>query len=293
MWAGGIAAFVILLCLAQVFVAPKFAPPPAIMPVRNGYDDFVKASSLLAPLDPDWDAIPLARLRPLMASNAPALALVHLGLTRECRTPLAYTPDYFATNDFGRLRNVAVALAADAKVAEADNRFGDAAFDDASIIAFGRESARGGLLIHSLVQIAIVSLGVKPLQRETPRLTAEESRRCLRLLQKSESDAEPFNRIRKREEIYAETIDPIKVRLLRVPLRLLGRDPVLATARKTEIRLKAQSLTLLNLEAALAAQAFQMENGRAAAGWNDLVPAYLPAIPTNPVLTQPLSFGAW
>src|SRR5438270_12491601 len=135
-------------------------PPRTPLPNPNGYDDFVKAGQ--AVLGTVWDFPTLDRdsLDALVSTNAEALGLLRLGLTRQCSMPT----DSALTNDAGRISQLAdmkqlvELLAAEGRLREIENRPADAARSYTDAIRFGNEMSRGGFLINRLVGIACESI---------------------------------------------------------------------------------------------------------------------------------------
>src|SRR5262245_21166679 len=69
-------------------------PSPVVLPSPNGYDDIVKAGAMQVVLQGDYRQLTEPELRQLVASNAPALALLRTGLSRECRVPVEASQGY-------------------------------------------------------------------------------------------------------------------------------------------------------------------------------------------------------
>ena len=81
--AAGILALAALLMLA--FLGIDRNPPAPPLPVPNGYDDFLKASVVMSgDLMSDTSGFDRAAVQALVSTNAEALRLVRLGLTRNC-----------------------------------------------------------------------------------------------------------------------------------------------------------------------------------------------------------------
>jgi hypothetical protein len=62
--------------------------------------------------------------------------------------------------------------------------------------------------------------------------------------------------------------------------------------RGVETKDIAAQLVLLKIEASLASHAFELDRGRPATNWTDLVPTYLPSIPDDPATGASLTFPA-
>ena len=147
---------VLLVVAAIVFTLSQPAPPPTPLPQPNGYDDFVKAGAMITDNASDYRSMNQVELRAFVTNNAEALKLVRTGLGRECRVPL----DYSATNDtnirnLSVLKRLAFCLTAEGRLAEMENRPADAAEAYLAVIRLGVAISQGGLIIDSLMDIAI------------------------------------------------------------------------------------------------------------------------------------------
>ncbi len=292
--ASGVVVATVLLVLT-LFAGGKPPPIDGPLPQPNGYDDLVAAGKLLSTSTADWEDFNNERLRGVLAENQPALTLARQGLAKKCQVPMAYSEEYFAQHvmDIAKMKAIAMALAADGKAAEIANREGDAAKDYATIIKLGVESARGGVLIHRLVDIAIESIGVKHLKAVTSRLTAGECRQCLQILEGAAADQDSFAIVCRREKRFNETAGSFRERIVQGILRLAGRDDMAAIMKKIVPKDIACRRALVEMEGSLAGRAFELENnGRVPKGWEDLAPAYLPGVPNDPTTNGPLPFAA-
>jgi len=106
-------------------------PPPdpsVVLPHPNGYDDFQKAIAAYQGPTPDVSKADLEELRTHVEGNREALQLVRVGLGRQCRVPVQYTESYRdrVMQELAELKGLALALKAEGKVAEEDNRLGEA-----------------------------------------------------------------------------------------------------------------------------------------------------------------------
>ena len=174
-------------------------PPNPPLPSPNGYDDFVKAGLALtggASGYSDWNE---EKLRRIAIEKAELLRLVRLGLTRECRVPNDYSPTFLTARvtEFISFKEVAFGFAIEGKVAELDNRMGDAAKSYLDAIFFGNESSRGGVLISRLVGTACEGIGLNNLQKLSNKLSAKECRDSVRFLES----------IDKKRELVSETLN--------------------------------------------------------------------------------------
>src|ERR1700731_3543575 len=72
--------------------------PVVPLPNPNGYDDFVKAGAMLSGKTSDYNTMTKEELRALVLTNEEPLKLSRVGLSRECRVPDDYSPDYITRN---------------------------------------------------------------------------------------------------------------------------------------------------------------------------------------------------
>src|ERR1700677_2697324 len=123
---------VVLANLIIVFVVVLGAlqpAPPRPMPNPNGYDDFVKAGTMLADKTSDYSTMKQPELAALVATNADAIKLLRIGLSRECRLPDDYSSNYFdrVLSELADQRQLALNLCAEGRLASMQNRTNDAA----------------------------------------------------------------------------------------------------------------------------------------------------------------------
>src|ERR1035438_8480104 len=175
---------ILLVVIAMVFTFSQPSPPRAPLPQPNGYDDFVKAGGMVTDNAFDYRTMSQEELRAFVTKNAEALKLVRTGLGHDCRMPL----DYSATNPTN-IRNLSIikrldfAVMAEGRLAELENRPADAAEAYLAVIRLGCAMSQGGLIIDSLVDIAIESIGTSGMQRLTLTLDAKQCREAAAVLE--------------------------------------------------------------------------------------------------------------
>jgi len=188
-----------VLIFAALVVALLYqpAPPAVVLPNPNGYDDFIKAGQELTGDPYSYrDGGGEKVLCTFVANNAEPLRLVRTGLKRDCRVPLEYSQSYLTTHitRLALLKRLAQTQAAEGNLAQMEHRYGDAARAYLDTIRLGHESTRGGVLIDSLVGIAIEALGSTPLQPLVSRLNAKNVVKPSRLWRLSKTNE---NRLRR------------------------------------------------------------------------------------------------
>jgi hypothetical protein len=266
-------------------------PPPAPpLPNPNGYDDFVKAGSLIPANAGDYASLSPEGLRALVSANAEALRLVRTGLARPCVMPLQRA----GTNVNGILlkltgmKRVVQLLAAEGRLRESDNRLADAASSYLDAIRFGNESSRGGPLIARLVGVACESIGGSRLASLAPRLTPAEARPILDQLVKLDRDRVTWEEVLQSERRFARAQLRQYNPLAQIALRWASfRSKSMDKAGAKHDYVVARE-RLLAVELAL--QCYRSDRQRPPARLEELVPAYLPGVPQDPFSGLPLAY---
>lgn len=276
----GIAVVVLLAAGAIMLVAiDNRIPPASPLPNPNGYDDLAKA----------WQLVILTReeatnhdtLQALVSTNAEALRLVRLGLSRPCAVPT----DAFIANmgnnsgDLIGLRSLARLLHAEGRLAELNNRPVDAAGSYLDTVRLGTATSHGALLINRLVGIACEGMGSMALIKLLPKLTYDQMRPLVRELEQMDRDTAAWPEVIGNENRFVRT----HLGSYRNPIRLavdlwLGRDVHRAGAERHG--LAAARLRLLATELAL--RSYRCDHGIPPGNLQQLVPKYLQQVPSDP-----------
>ena len=284
-----------MLLLLTLVVGRKPPPIDEPLPKPNGYDDLVAAGRLLPSSTADWLDLGTDQLRAVLISNRESLRLAREGLSKKCQVPVGYSNQYIAEHtvlELPKMKDLAFALEAEAKLAEAENRKGDAARDYALIVELGAESGRGGYLIHCLVDMAIESIGASRLKTALPTLDAQQCRQCLQVLEKADADRDSFEKFSLRERRFSQSAGTFGERLQETGMRLIGRGEVTIGINMTRPKYLAARKRVLDVETLLATRAFALDHGHAPTRWGDLVPGYLRNIPMEPGTNEPMSVDA-
>jgi hypothetical protein len=160
---------VLMLVLVVTFVVAALAlalftmggtPVLPPLPNPNGYDDFVKANKAVTGDVGNFPSLDRESLSSLISTNAEALRLIRLGLTRQCSLPTeSVVTNFPGRNEFAGIRHLAQLLAAEGWLRELENRPADAALSYAEVIHLGNEVSKGGVIVNRLTGIAIEGLG--------------------------------------------------------------------------------------------------------------------------------------
>ena len=272
-----VAVLLVVAALVLTLIQPTPAPPP--LPKPNGYDDLVEAGRMLADNTSDFATMGEADLRVLVGKNANALKLARTGLSRACQVPLDYSaanPAYLT--NLAVLKRLAQGLAAEGRLLELDGRPADAADAYLTAVRLGTASAQGGLLIDTLVGIAIEAIGTAHLEKLAATLDAKQCRQAAAALESCEARREPITTVLKRERTWARRAYGLKGLIARlVMFKSVRQSEQLTVARVGALQSRERFLLIQ-----LASRAYELEKGERPKTLGELVPAYLKTIPQNP-----------
>ena len=109
------------LVIVFVVVLGAFESAPSKpLPNPNGYDDFVKAGTMLSGKASDYSTMTQTELVTLVGTNAEALKLLRVGLSRECRVPNDYSSRYInrVLFELSSQKELALTLCAEGRLGE-------------------------------------------------------------------------------------------------------------------------------------------------------------------------------
>jgi hypothetical protein len=251
------------------------------LPNPNGYDDFLQAAAALTGDIGNSSTLDHDGLRALVSTNAEALRLLRLGLTRNCSVPTdsAMTNVAGMVTDLPRLKSLARLLAEEGRLAELEGRYGDAAHSYIDVIRFGNEMSRGGFIITRLVGIACEAIGQTPLSKLVPRLSLDEGRWVVGELEKIDNNQVKWEDVRRSENRF------VRYQLgqsFNVVTWATTRWSAWRSRQRAEMRDKRIVAHLRLLTVELALRGYLSQQGRAPTGLEELVPKYLQWAPTDP-----------
>jgi hypothetical protein len=276
------AVVVVMLGIAiLLLISTGPAPPSPPLPNPNGYDDLLKAGQALVGKLFDADQFDHNGLRALVATNAEALRILRVGLSRSCAGPTD------ATNTVAGMRSLALLLAAEGRLAELENRTADAARSYLDAIHLGSEVSRGGSIINRMVGIACEAIGCLPLVKLLPSLTCEQMRPILTELKRIDENIVRWPEVLENENRFARAAmrkqpNPVPWVLEFWQVRNIRK------AAATEHDLAAARLRLLFTELAL--RAYKCDHGSGPTDLANLVPNYLRRLPTDPFSSHPFIY---
>ena len=272
--------FVFLLCLLFFWEAEPLPPIPPL-PNPNGYDNLVKAGTIVSNGFGDYEELPLSSLRELLTNNAEAFQLARTGLQQQCRVALDYSTDQSKhLGELAALKRMALAFVAAGYLAEKENRSGEAARFYMNTINLGIKSARGGVIMDQLVGIALEAIGTKHLQRLVPQLDAKSCKETVATLETVDSQKQTWNQVMQQERDWSRRTFPgIRYEIARLTT---GRS-LDAAFRSANQKFDAQQIKTRQLMIDLAARAYELDKGHPPANLTDLVPDYFKTIPLDPL----------
>jgi hypothetical protein len=278
----------VLIALAVFILIGRTASPPPL-PNPNGYDDFLKASVALSGDVNNARTLEHDDLRALVSTNAESLRLLRLGLTRDCCLPTesAMTNLTGVLADLSNLKSVARLLEEEGRLAELENRNGDAAHSYVDVIRLGNEISRGGFVINRLVGIACEAIGATPLAKLVPKLKPDEARSAIAELQRMDEARVTWAEVQRNEDRFtryqlSKQFNPITW----VMTRLQGWRSIQRAKMKHNKVIAHERLLLVEL----ALRIYKSEQGRAPKALELLVPSYLQRVPIDPFGDGPVIY---
>ena len=286
----GLVVIANLVLLLIVILGAFGSPPPKPLPNPNGYDDFVKAGKMVSGNAGDYSNMTPEQLASLVATNAEALKLVRIGLSRECRVRNDYTNkfmDYYLDYLAGQKR-LALNLCAEGRLAVMQKRTNDAVQSFLDAERFGIECCRGGVMISKLVGIACESLGRSGLRPLADNLDAEQSRKIAQTLASLDTKEDSLKDCLEQERDFAGRTGTIMQKLAALILYRQHQKMIANFTAKFQKNQRERRLLVIDA----ATRAYALEKGKPPASVNDLVPDYLPIAPKDPVTDADLGLRA-
>jgi len=271
-----------MVLIYALWPEPKIPPTPPL-PSPNGYDDFVKAGTLLAAIDSDWRDLPFEELKTHVSTNQEPLKLVRLGLTRECAVPTEESTTYWQAHvpEMTSILSLSQLLAAEARLAETAGSFDDAARIYLETCRFGQASGRGGLIVDKLVGVAVEGIGTEGLSRIATELSMSSCKIIVSAIEQIDASFEPAVAYTKRNRDWSR-----KTTGWWDHLQFMWMAKSLFPTRQSDQRFSARLLKTIHnrrqLILTLASRAYELEHGKPPSRAEDLVPSVLRAIPKDP-----------
>jgi hypothetical protein len=268
---------VVVAVLVFSLVSPT--PPLPQLPKPNGYDDFARAGKLVVGETSEFPSMKKEEIAAAVLKNAEALRIVREGLSNDCRVPLDYAVhDSPHFQEIGLHKRLAQIMVAEGRLAEMDNRPGEAMDAYLNTVRFGSEITRGGVLIDGLIGIAVQSSGLTMAEHLYQNVDARKCREAAAALERADSRMEKADEILATEMAWAKRTSG-----WRYPFyRLIDAKAHRATIKSFLGKYHAARTRLRRLMVTMADRAYNLDNGKPPKSLSELVPTYLKAVPMDP-----------
>jgi hypothetical protein len=284
-----LAVFVVGILLAALAITLSGPPTRSPLPNPNGYNDFLKAAAVLTGDVGNASTLAHDDLRALVSTNAESLRLLRLGLTRGCSAPtdsaMRNVPGMMS--DLASFKSLARLLEEEGRLAEMENRYGDAAHSYLDTIRLGNAISRGGFIINRLVGIACEAIGLGPLAKLVPKLKPDEARSLITALERIDAGHVTWAEVVRNERSFARhqlrnTLNPIPW--------VVGWWQSRQAMEKTQTKHKTVIAHERLLAAELALRCYQSEKATVPTRLDELATNYLAKVPQDPFTGQPLIY---
>jgi hypothetical protein len=272
--------FIFLLGLLLFWEAEPL-PPITPLPNPNGYDNLVKAGTMVSNEFGNYDELSLSSLRVLVNQNTEAFQIGRTGLQQECRVVLDYSPASSTHLDqLSALKRLALGFVAEGRLAENENRVNEAAGFYLDTIRLGNQSAHGGVVIDQMVGLAFEAFGVANLQKIVGRLNADTCRETANELELLDSQRQTWTQVMQQESDWSHRAFPgIRNEIGRIASHRELQSAYNKAGKKINARVEQTRQLIIEL----AARAYELDKGHPPANLADLVPDYLKAVPQDPL----------
>lgn len=263
-------------------------PKAVNYPIDNGYDDFIAAAALT--IRAAHEPTNIVGWRTVYLTNQPALDRMRAGLEKTCLSSNTYDGAGMKVvmDRMGKFKLLALAQRAEFEVALADGDTNAAVRSAITGLRFGNDLARGGVIMEALVGRAVRSVALTPL---LPIITNLSLTNAIFALEHSliiASNAPPARENLVRESAVRHQFSGLKGYVLH--LVGFGRSTIVRVEQDFEITQNASMNDLGELCGRFGKRVYELENGKPAGSWKDLVPRYLPEIPKDIITGSDLPF---
>jgi hypothetical protein len=290
---GGIFLIAALWAALPLYVLDKLLTPDpipvSIVPNPNGRDELVAASRIAETTlfngTLDVETATAQQLLPEVKKCAKAFDMVASGLQKPCAAVIDYTDsDALPFDDFMTFRDMGRALVGRGKLAEFENRFGDAAESYQQAIKLGYCVRRGGLLIDALVGIACSRSGSIPLYFIRDKLSPDQVEQLISQLIQLDASDEEYAGVEQRDRLWSQHATGWHGHFNQILSELVDHTYELFFFNIDDfpVSYATQQATVRLLIGELALAQFHQENSRWPTSLDELVPKYLPAVPIDP-----------
>ena len=281
---------VLIPVIATLLWIPNPAPPSRKYPSPNGYDDFVEAVKLTRSDPPRTDPTNTAVWRVFVEDNRAALERARIGLGKQCLVSNEFNEasmERLHENEV-RFKILSYLFRTEVKLRLEDgdtNAATQAAIDG---YRFAVESTRGGMMIGGMIGRVMQEVAMNSIRDTIPHLNRQNTALLLDRFLAVEPSVPGAQSFLNREAEFNRTMNGM--------LQYVSGIFVLGWKQTKDLELtftknwQGTATTRRKFTAQLAKRLYELDHGEPATGWSDIVPKYLPVIPTNAKTGRPLLF---
>ena len=145
------------------------------LPSPNAYDHYATIGESIG-RTPNAETASEEELAQFVQNQADVLEQIRAGLQFESCVPIEYDSEFLAKDidRYSSIRQAARFLLADARLAEAQDRTGDAADIYLEVVHLSRQMSHGGLLVHLMMTAAYEGNAWTAIEQLVPSMTSDE-----------------------------------------------------------------------------------------------------------------------
>jgi hypothetical protein len=276
-------------------------PQSPAIPDPNGYDDVLEASQAIEQANTMAPRLDLANadqtvLAPIVAANREAIILARKGLDKPFQVPVVYDIDYIIgvlMRDVASIRAGLVrALTAEGRLAVLQGRIDDAIACYSDQLRLGEAMGHRVPMIAYLVSFAVESTGIHNLRDLRDKLSPDQCRHVVSLLEQADAKRERTVDIVKSETVFMNANVRRMGFLARISMNVSGVQAK-QIAQNTSILDDAetrQNVAQRVLLTHLALRIYRLEHGEDPPDLRSLVPSILKSVPIDPYSEKPLLY---
>jgi hypothetical protein len=297
---GVILAALVWSALGGPGLGSRNAPESPPLPVPNGYDDVLEAGRAIEASGTVGSKLDTAKadeaiLISVRETNRDAITRARKGLEKPFQVPVVYQMDYVYNvlmRDLGTIRAVARALTTEGRLAAFEGKFDAATQSFLDQVRLGEAIGRRVPMLAYLTSVAVGSTGLHNLRDVRDKLSPDECRRVIGLLEEVDRNHQPAAEVAARETQFMNAnlrkmgvFASITMQMSGILAKNVGQ--VEATLESSVKRQAAARRVLLT---DLALRVYRLEYGEDPPDLATLVPSILKSVPVDPYSGKPLRY---
>jgi hypothetical protein len=262
-------------------VTRSTATPPPPAPAGNVYEQLVQNGKRVSgklPQTADYQKADIEDLKSSIRATETVLKDTRALFSKPSQVLLIFNMDMSEMLERqGGLRNLGRLFSIEAEIASRENRPDDAANALLDQVRFATMMDNDGLLIDTLVAVALESGAERNLLKLAKSLSREQCTNAIKLLSDIDRNRDPIEKVFNTENYWFERTTPLYYQFM---MKLNGsfaqlRKPAETAAKASQQRVKIECRqTIVDL----AAQLYFLDNNKLPEDAKDLVPKYLPEL---------------